>query len=99
MQGPPGSVTYDPSNIEGSITRMVQDGTQGTKGSGPMYHGLVQWINLYGNLYKALRAYNSGSVDNTNLGNAFDATPGYVSDLANRLLGWNGMEGGKCHWS
>ncbi|MCJ1476251.1 hypothetical protein MMC13_004917 [Lambiella insularis] len=87
MQGPPGSITYDPSNIEGSITRMIQDGTQGTKGNGPRYHGLVQWINIYGNLYKALRAYNSGSVDESNLDNAFEATPSYVSDLANRLLG------------
>lgn len=38
-------------------------------------------------IYKALRAYNSGSVDPNNLSDGRGATPSYVSDVANRLLG------------
>lgn len=38
-------------------------------------------------IYKALRAYNSGSVNEHNLSDGRGATPSYVSDIANRLLG------------
>lgn len=39
------------------------------------------------NIYRALRLYNSGSVNNNNLSDAMGATASYVSDIANRLQG------------
>lgn len=38
-------------------------------------------------IYKALRAYNSGSVNTNDLSDGRGATASYVSDIANRLLG------------
>lgn len=38
-------------------------------------------------IYKALREYNSGSVNPDNLSDGRGATASYVSDIANRLLG------------
>ncbi len=38
-------------------------------------------------IYKALRAYNSGSVNPNNLSDPRGATASYVSDIANRLCG------------
>jgi len=38
-------------------------------------------------IYKALRVYNSGSINEDNLSDGRGATPEYVSDLANRLCG------------
>lgn len=38
-------------------------------------------------IYRALRIYNSGSVDEGNLSDGKGATPEYVSDIANRLQG------------
>lgn len=38
-------------------------------------------------IYRALRAYNSGSVNPNDLSDGRGATPSYVSDVANRLLG------------
>ncbi|KAI9752407.1 MAG: hypothetical protein M4579_005631 [Chaenotheca gracillima] len=68
-----------------SITQMVQDGTQGTAAG----DGLVQGINQSGNVYKAARIYNSGSIAaDGNLSNGNGATACYVSDIANRLTGW-----------
>ena len=90
MQAAPGSVSYDSSNSQASITHMVQDGTQGTSQG----DGYVQLINQYGNVYEAMRAYNSGSVDESDLDNAYGATASYVSDIANRLQGWNGAGAG-----
>ncbi|MCJ1324610.1 hypothetical protein MMC10_001272 [Thelotrema lepadinum] len=74
---------FDPSN--------VQDGVQGTP-TGP---GLVQLFNnqgaaTNGNLWEVLRAYNSGSIDASNLSNGLGATASYVSDIANYLQGWQG---------
>jgi hypothetical protein len=37
--------------------------------------------------YKAMRAYNSGSTNANDLSDGRGATPDYVSDVANRLLG------------
>jgi glucan 1,3-beta-glucosidase len=95
----PGSISFNPSNVQGSITQMVVDGTQGTSG-GP---GLVQWLidwdydegvsaNTGGNPYNAARGYNSGSIDFSNLNDGFDSTASYVSDIANRLQGWDGND-------
>jgi hypothetical protein len=39
------------------------------------------------NIYRALRLYNSGSVNNNNLSDPMGATASYVSDIANRLQG------------
>lgn len=38
-------------------------------------------------IYKALREYNSGSVNPNDLSDGRGATASYVSDVANRLLG------------
>jgi hypothetical protein len=69
-----------PSSI---ITQMVVDGTQGTSSG----DGLVQGVNIYDNVYSAVRYYNSGTVDTSNLCNG-GATASYVSDIASRLRGW-----------
>ena len=66
-----------------SILQMVRDGTEGTK----FGDGLKQLLARYGNIFAALRAYNSGSVDPQNLSNGLGATNSYVSDIANRLMG------------
>ena len=97
MQASAGSVSFDSSDPQGSITQMVVDGTQGTSG-GP---GLVQWFNdqdyvndnAGGNPYNVARGYNSGSVDFSDLDNGLGSTNSYVSDIANRLQGWNGNDG------
>lgn len=62
---------------------MVQAGTNHFK------QNLIQFGNADNadTIYKALRAYNSGSVDASNLSNGLGATDSYVSDIANRLLG------------
>ncbi|KAK7987251.1 hypothetical protein PG988_002239 [Apiospora saccharicola] len=39
-------------------------------------------------IYEALREYNSGSVDASNLSNGLGATDSYVSDISQRLTGW-----------
>ena len=38
-------------------------------------------------IYRALRLYNSGSINEANLSDGLRATPEYVSDIANRLQG------------
>lgn len=38
-------------------------------------------------IYRALRLYNSGSIDESNLSDGKGATDSYVSDIANRLQG------------
>lgn len=79
---------------QSQIHQMIQDGTAGTSAGA----GLKQCIDQYGgtgdvtNYYKAARCYNSGSIASSgNLG-AGIATPCYVSDIANRLLGWSSGE-------
>ena len=89
----PSDTTYDPNNMLASITQMVRDGTQGTSGD-----GLVQLFNnpeTSGNPYNVFRKYNSGSVDLSNLSAPKCATGSYVSDIANRLMGWNGNGNGR----
>lgn len=76
--------------LQASIYQMIRDGTEGTA-TGP---GLKQLIAQYqGNVYEAVRAYNSGSVNTANLSDGLGATDSYVSDVANRLQGhiWPGM--------
>ncbi|KAJ5665708.1 uncharacterized protein N7477_008156 [Penicillium maclennaniae] len=76
---------------QSEIHQMILDGASGTSAGA----GLKQCIEQYGgtgdatNYYKAARCYNSGSIaSNGNLG-AGIATGCYVSDVANRLLGWS----------
>jgi LysM repeat protein len=77
-------VEFDASNAKGSILQMVRDGVEGTK----FGDGLTQLLARYdNNIYEALRGYNSGSVDKSNLSNGLGATNSYVSDIANRLAG------------
>ncbi|KAI1470311.1 uncharacterized protein F4812DRAFT_260582 [Daldinia caldariorum] len=65
------------------ITSMVRAGTNHFK----------QNLRSFGDadtadcIYKALREYNSGSVNQADLSDGKGATPSYVSDVANRLLG------------
>ncbi|KAH8700984.1 hypothetical protein BGW36DRAFT_425783 [Talaromyces proteolyticus] len=71
------------------ITQMITDGTAGTSSG----DGLKQLLAQAGaddvtKYYKAARLYNSGSIaSGGNLGQGI-ATHCYVSDVANRLLGW-----------
>ena len=85
----PVAKAYDPNNMQASITQMVRDGTQGTI-NGP---GIVQDLNdpsTNGNLWAALRTYNSGSYNPNDISDARGATASYVSDIANYLQGWQG---------
>jgi soluble lytic murein transglycosylase-like protein len=65
------------------ITSMVRAGTQHFK------QNLQQFgdADTADTIYKALRAYNSGSVNASNLSDGLGATASYVSDVANRLCG------------
>lgn len=62
---------------------MVQAGTKHFKGN------LQQVGNqdTASDIYRALRLYNSGSINESNLSDGKGATPSYVSDIANRLQG------------
>lgn len=91
MQSHNGS-SYDVNDSANSIVRMLRDGTEGTKYG----DGLVQLVNKYGNVYEAARGYNSGSVNSTDLNQAFGATATYVSDIGNRLTGWLYADRLKC---
>ncbi|KAK5015338.1 hypothetical protein LTR60_002920, partial [Cryomyces antarcticus] len=77
--------TYDWHDSHASIRQMIQDGTQGT-----VYgDGLVQAINEFGNVFKAVRYYNSGHVSSDNLcDNVGNTDWQYASEIANTLLGW-----------
>lgn len=76
-------VEFDPANPSGSILQMIKDGTEGTQDG----DGLKQCIARFSNVYAGLRAYNSGSVNLLDLSDGMGATPNYVSDVANRLMG------------
>ena len=75
---------------ETEILQMIKDGTEGTSAG----DGLKQCLAKNGGsgataYYKAARCYNSGSVASSgNLGQG-GSTHCYVSDVANRLLGWS----------
>ena len=75
---------------ESEILQMIKDGTEGTSSG----DGLKQCLARNGGsgaaaYYKAARCYNSGSVASSgNLGQG-GSTHCYVSDVANRLLGWS----------
>lgn len=75
---------------ESEILQMIKDGTEGTSSGG----GLKQCLAKNGGkgataYYRAARCYNSGSVaPSGNLGQG-GSTHCYVSDVANRLLGWS----------
>ena len=50
--------------------------------------GIVQLLGkTNGDVWRAVRAYNSGSVDTANLSNGLGSTSSYCSDVANRLTG------------
>ncbi|KAI4201433.1 MAG: hypothetical protein LQ350_003271 [Teloschistes chrysophthalmus] len=68
---------------QAQISSMVQAGTKHYKGN------LQQLDNAdtASTIYRALRLYNSGSIDESNLSDGKGATPEYVSDIANRLQG------------
>lgn len=83
------------------IQGMIQDGVGGTD-AGDGLAGYLNTITGHsatagvsntdgGNAqvyYQAARYYNSGSIDYTNLTNAFNSRKCYASDVANRLTGW-----------
>jgi len=70
---------------------MVREGTMGTAYG----DGLQQCVANQGGVFAAARQYNSGSVANPgSLNNKNGATPSYVCDVANRLMGtyiWDGF--------
>lgn len=76
---------------ESEILQMIKDGTEGTAAGDGLQQCLAQEggpgsVSAY---YRAARCYNSGSVAASgNLGQGI-ATHCYVSDIANRLLGWS----------
>ena len=58
-------------------------------------------VKTGGILWQALRSYNSGKFNATDLSNGMGATPPYVSDIANYLQGWQGWGSpnrDKCVW-
>lgn len=76
-------VSFDPSDPHGSILQMIKDGVEGTASG----DGLQQLIARSGNVYVALRLYNSGNAYVIDLSNPMGAQGSYVSDIANKLMG------------
>ena len=75
---------------------MAQNGIYGHNGtaSPPVAPGLAYWLDAQGeNVGLAVRAYNTGSVPDSNdltdvsVGGKTVGTPAYASDIANRLVG------------
>ncbi|KAM3418798.1 hypothetical protein BST61_g4768 [Cercospora zeina] len=92
----PHLVSVDCSSLQ--IETMVRDGVLGTRtGRGVLqlmdqehgkgYRDAQMW-------YRVARAYNSGSVDPRHDLEMGPATPGYCSDVANRLVGWTSGSSG-----
>lgn len=92
------------------ITTMITDGVVGTYGTadpigeGGEGPGLQQCLSRAAAagasdaavFYHAARIYNTGSYKRgTDLGNPICGTACYASDIANRLVGWDGVES-KC---
>lgn len=67
------------------VGQMIRDGTEGTDPEET--NGLKGLWKHWGNWYEVFRAYNSGSVDTSDLNDGLGATDSYVSDVANRLMG------------
>jgi hypothetical protein len=99
LQGPTGSTGLDPSNPKKSIRDQIGQGIHGTLPD----NGLVGYLNMPsslswtnnpapGNLYTALRCYNSGKIVSDNLDTVEYGTASYVNDIANRLHGWDGND-------
>jgi flagellin-like hook-associated protein FlgL len=75
-----------------TITKMIEEGAGVGMEVGLSIGIAATGVSDVSKYYKAARIYNSGSVDSSgNLG-AGVATHCYVSDIANRLLGW--VDGG-----
>ncbi|KAL8713218.1 MAG: hypothetical protein Q9220_002739 [cf. Caloplaca sp. 1 TL-2023] len=75
---------------ESVITAQVQFGIFGHSGTGsPVAPGIAYWLSAEGgDVGRALRGYNTGSVkDPSDLTNSGGGTTSYVSDVANRLVG------------
>lgn len=100
MQASYNSQSFDPSDPQNSILQMIREGVQGTSSGGPTGQGGpgyaqylegLSWVEdaWPGNPYAAARAYNSGNVG-SNLDEVVYGVPSYASDIANRLLGWDG---------
>ncbi|OJD36795.1 exo-beta-protein [Diplodia corticola] len=99
MQAAPGSASFDAARPAASIEQMLRDGVQGVAGSWPDGGpGLAYWMGVYGDPWRALRAYNTGSVPDAGDLSATGGwgTASYVVDVANRLVGWDGVTRGSC---
>jgi hypothetical protein len=77
------------------ITQMIKDGVAGTSSGNGLTQLLAQTkaaLDQYDgqprHFYAAARLYNSGSIDYSNLDDGLGSTACYVSDIANRLMGW-----------
>jgi len=86
---------------QSTISGMVQDGVGGTANGDGLAAYLNQVEQRARNVniadvdgasaqvyYQAARLYNSGSIDYSDLSQAFQSTTCYASDIANRLTGW-----------
>ncbi|KAL9107169.1 MAG: hypothetical protein Q9227_007869 [Pyrenula ochraceoflavens] len=79
------------------IVGMITDGTSGTK-DGPGLQQLLGQASDNGGqgqkTYAAARLYNSGAIDKSKKLEAGIATHCYSTDIANRLMGWDGRKSG-----
>lgn len=78
---------------DATILQMVRDGTAGTDNGDGIQQTYAKASSELGDtgsraFYAAARGYNSGSVDYSDLNNAFTSTPCYSTDVANILTGW-----------
>jgi len=100
LQGPKGSTGLSTANVKESIYEMIGQGVEGTQPNNGFVGYLnagpaMSWTNnpAPGNVYTALRCYNSGSiVASGNLDEIEYGTASYVNDIANRLHGWSGSD-------
>ena len=85
------SPSYGPASPASSAPPSSSSADTATSGSGDLSAALAQ---MY---YRAARIYNSGRLSDPNaLEDAASSTKCYVSDVANRLVGWNGKPATGC---
>lgn len=89
--------TFNPSDPQASIEKMLREAVKGSALRGPGIHDLLigkpKFANVEpGEWFAVARAWNSGRVKKGDM----DWTPtrkgseGFVNDVANRLMGWDG---------
>ncbi|CZR62219.1 uncharacterized protein PAC_12116 [Phialocephala subalpina] len=76
---------------QAQISAMVTAGTKHFKGNLKQ----LDDKDTASTIYRALRLYNSGKINESNLSDGEKATPSYVSDIANRLQGRTNKDKGR----